>query len=192
MIKIHPANVVKGHRDGVTQNYEELRAIEDTLGNVPSHIKVLLPDSDISTISLFPIMDYCLTVRGTVGIEAACRGIRVLTAGTGRYDRLGFTLDFQSPDTYLEALERLQNIESMDDSESELARRYAYGEFLLRTIPITSVSFGYRADADATLDSTLNVCGDKNLSAAPDVKHIADWIASDDFDCCIMKIDNHL
>ena len=40
-------------------------------GELPSHISVIYPETDISTLSLFQIGHYCLTVRGTVGIEAS-------------------------------------------------------------------------------------------------------------------------
>ena len=36
-------------------------------------------------IHLFKVIDYGITVRGTIGIELPCFGIPVITAGTGRY-----------------------------------------------------------------------------------------------------------
>jgi hypothetical protein len=53
-------------------------------------------------------MDYCLTVHGTAGIEAARLGITVLTTGTGRYDRRGFTSDSDSREEYLAKPARIQ------------------------------------------------------------------------------------
>jgi hypothetical protein len=60
-----------------------------------------MPETDISTYSFFELTDYCLTVRGTIGIEMACYGVPVLTAGTGRYSHLGFTIDSGTREEYL-------------------------------------------------------------------------------------------
>ena len=49
-----------------------------------------MPDSSVSTFSLIRLMDYCLTVRGTVGLRSTIFGKLVLTAGAGRYDKFGF------------------------------------------------------------------------------------------------------
>ena len=53
-------------------------------------------------------MDYCLTVWGIIGIGAATHRIPVMTAGTGRYHGLGFTIDSQTKKEYKS---RLLNIE---------------------------------------------------------------------------------
>ena len=94
IIKVHPANIVKDARDGSNAEHSEVTVLKEVLGGMPEHICLIEASSNVSTLSLFSVMDYCLTVRGTIGIEAAYRGIPVLTAGTGRYDRRGFTIDF--------------------------------------------------------------------------------------------------
>jgi hypothetical protein len=53
---------------------------------------VLLPDTKISTLSLYRFADYGVTVRGTPGLEIACFGKPAFTAGTGTYAGLGFHL----------------------------------------------------------------------------------------------------
>lgn len=178
IVKVHPANVVKSRRDGIAGEASEVLAVRKTLGELPPHIKLLTAESDISTLSVFGIMDYCLTVRGTVGIESACRGIRVLTAGTGRYDRLGFTMDFDSRGAYLAQLENLQDVPPMSPQETELARRYAYGLFILRAVRLKSVRFRYRADEVATLEAQLSCRDYHELLSAPDVTALSEWIRS--------------
>ena len=93
VIKAHPANSVKDYRE---KNKSELDAINEVVNKLPEHIKFIDCDDSTSTISYFDFIDYCLTVRGTVGIEAACWGIPVITAGSGRYDNIGFTIDHKS------------------------------------------------------------------------------------------------
>ena len=82
-------------------------------------------------------MDYCLTVRGTIGIEAASFGIRVLTAGTGRYDHRGFTTDSETRETYLARIAAIETLPRLSAAEQELAERFAYGAFMLRPFALT-------------------------------------------------------
>lgn len=151
IIKIHPANIVKAKRDNYRGEHVELMAVYETLGQLPEHMKVIPPESDINTFSLFEIMDYCFTVRGTIGIEASAMGITTLTAGTGRYDRLGFTHDFDSKEAYLECIQKLQDIQPMSEEAKELARRYAYGIFILRPIQLDLLEHRYYRDEKATM-----------------------------------------
>lgn len=177
LVKVHPVNVVKNSREGITAEHSEITAIKREIGKLPDHVKLIPADTDISTLSLFGLMDYCLTVRGTIGIEAACRGITVLTAGTGRYDRRGFTRDFSSREEYLAALARLEDMPGMTARETELARRYAYGLFLCRPLTLTAIDHVYRKDATASLQSSFKV-GPGELASAPEVRAIRDWLKS--------------
>jgi len=151
IIKIHPANVVKAKRDDYKGVHKELAAVYETLGSLPEHIKVIPPESDINTFSLFSLMDYCLTVRGTIGIEASMMGINTITAGTGRYDRLGFTHDFDSKEEYLDFVKNLHDVPPMNEKSIELARRFAYGIFLLRPIHLDLLDLRYNQDEKGSM-----------------------------------------
>ena len=192
IVKVHPANVVKDRRDGAAGEHGELTAIRRTLGELPDHIKVMPADTPIGTLSLFSLMDYCLTVRGTIGVEAACRGIRVLTAGTGRYDGYGFTADFDSRDDYLRAVGTIESLSPMNNVEKELARRYAYGVFKTRSIPLYSVGFGFKRNAKAEIKTWVEVENREELMRGEDVTAIADWIVSGDEDCCHWQSDESI
>ena len=151
IIKIHPANIVKAKRDHYRGEHKELLAVYETLGKIPEHIKIIPPETDINTFSLFNLMDYCLTVRGTVGIESAALGINTLTAGTGRYDRKGFTHDFKTRHDYLECLSSLESMPAMSKESIELAKKYAYGLFILRPIELDLLDHGFNQDKKASI-----------------------------------------
>ena len=104
IVKIHPGNMVKDRRDGYQGEHSEIAAIRTAVGALPPHVRLIAAGDDIGTLSLYHVLDHCITVRGTVGIEAAAFGKRVVTAGTGRYDRLGFTVDPGTVDAYLDTL----------------------------------------------------------------------------------------
>jgi len=181
IVKIHPANVAKSIRDNFSGEFSEIAAIRRTIGKLPDHITLIPPDSDISTISLFQIMDYCLTVRGTIGIEAGCFGIRVLTAGTGRFDRLGFTRDYATTADYLADLRRLPALPPMTPAEIELARRFAYGVFMARPTKLTANTFRFGDGILAQLESKIRIEA-PTIYSSPDVLSLAAWIASGDED----------
>jgi hypothetical protein len=127
---------------------------------------------------MFEAMDYCVTVRGTVGMEAACFGVPVLTAGTGRYDRLGFTIDHDSRDHFLDTLSQLERVPGLGEAQTELARRFAYGVIMARPLPLQSVQFGYHHDAGATMSAKLTLDPAEDVADASDVAAIAAWIRS--------------
>ena len=182
VVKIHPANIVKNVRDGVGSEPSELTAIRSLGGTLPSHVRIIQPDSRMSTLSLYSVMDYCVTVRGTVGIEAASLGISVLTAGTGRYDRLGFTIDSDSKAQYLNRLAHIQEIPSLSAEQRGLAERFAHGVFVLRPFSLHTVTLEYQRDAKATLRSRVCLPKGQDVRAATDLGALADWIRSGEED----------
>ncbi len=121
IVKIHPENIVKNRRDGVPGEPSEVVAIREHIGDLPSHVVMLDASTDISTYSLFQIMDYCLTVWGTVGIEAVSFGVPVLTAGIGHYEYRGFTVDSDSRTEYLSRLAPIHEQPLLSAHERKLA-----------------------------------------------------------------------
>jgi hypothetical protein len=184
IIKIHPAHVAKSAMERYQGEPAELIAVRERIGELPPHISVVPAGTDINTFSLFAVMDYCLTVRGTIGIEAASFGIRVLTAGTGRYDHKGFTTDSKTREEYLERLDHIQDIPPLSDSERELAERFAYGAFIIRPLPLTTLSIEHERDIEATTRIWINAKSALDLASAPDLNAFAEWAAdrtSEDF-----------
>ena len=147
-------------------------------------MKLVPAESDINTYSLFPIMDYCLTVRGTIGMESAALGIPVITAGTGRYDHKGFTLDSDSQEDYLDLLRRLETISPLSAAERTLAEKFAHGVFLLRPLPLSTVTVTTRSNGAATAQIEVNALTREDWLDAEDLDSLSSWVCSssdDDF-----------
>jgi hypothetical protein len=178
LVKVHPANLIKDVRDGVSGAPSEVLALRDRVGQLPPHVKVIPADTDITTLSLFEITDYCLTVRGTVGMEAALLGKNVITAGTGRYDRHGFTTDFESRADYLARLATLEELGPPTPLMRERAERYTYGVFMCRPVRLKRLDFKFTKDAAATLVTGWTVRTVAELRKAPELVAIADWLRS--------------
>jgi hypothetical protein len=186
IFKVHPANLVKASREGIAYEAAEIRVLKESIGEIPGHIKILESDSEISTYSLFSIMDYCLTVRGTIGIESAAYGIKTLTAGTGRYDRLGFTADFDSREAYLEAIKNLSSIPPMTDEEIGWARRFAWAIFKMRHIPIDPLNWTVERNETASQEITFKQDMNKeNFKNSEFVVRVSRFFNSEDEDVLI-------
>jgi hypothetical protein len=177
IIKLHPAHLVKAKQRNDTSRPMEIDTIEATFGKLPDHVKIVYPDDELSTYSLFQIADYAVTVRGTVGIESALFGIPVITAGTGRYDRRGFTIDSATREEYLQKLATLQTYPRLSIAQIELAERYAYAVFICRPLGLSSVSFEYERDGIATPKVTIHCRTREQWLAAADISHLASWIS---------------
>jgi hypothetical protein len=179
VIKLHPANVWKLRRDRFEGELDELVAIRDRVGELPPHVTVLAPDSDLSTWSLFDVTDWGVTIRGSVGFELPCLGTPVLTAGTGFYSGRGFTVDSATGDEYLARLRSIEETPPLTAEAVTLARKHAYALFLLRQTRFTSFRALYRdvAKIDYPFEATieLRVGSADELARADDLRRFGDW-----------------
>lgn len=191
VIKVHPANIWRLERDEKSQHQKhygklaEYLLIDKAIGQLPGHVKIMPPETDINTFSLFSVADYILTVRGTIGIEAPCYGVPVFTAGTGRYAGLGFTNDSATRQEYLDKLSRLQEFPSLTTEQVKLARQHAYALFLMRPFSFGSFEIKYYHDKKAhVLDPRIEikVLSDQGFANAKDLNQFADWVLGEDID----------
>ena len=127
---------------------------------LPDNFYYLSSKSKINTYFLLDILDYCVTVRGTVGIEAAMRGKEVITAGTGRYENKGFTNNFMDLEEYQHTISNLHKFKSNLTRVEELANKFAYISLICKNYSPRNFSFFYTHD----LRSKLQVIQNDNQS----------------------------
>ncbi|MBI5413109.1 hypothetical protein HZA42_02030 [Candidatus Peregrinibacteria bacterium] len=179
IIKLHPANAWKRARENVVSELAEITLIRKHIGVLPSYVKLLFPDTDISTFSLFKFADYGLTVRGTIGMELPCLGVPVFTAGTGRFSGLGFTVDSKSKEEYLERLSKIQEYPRLSEEQTLLAKQHAYCAFKLRPWIMKSfkAQFNYKKKGVHPLDNNLffTVSSIDEITANGDLAKWAAW-----------------
>jgi hypothetical protein len=137
LVKLHPSNLTKRGFHG-SERVDEVELIERHVGTLPAHVALVFPDTDVSTLSLYRWADVGITVRGTPGVEMPCFGRPVLTAGTGRYSGLGFTIDSGTRAEYLDRLARVQDVGPLTSDEVQRAKWYAYALFKLRSWNVRS------------------------------------------------------
>jgi hypothetical protein len=179
IVKLHPANVWKRRRDGVEHlELDEVAAIRDAVGELPPHVGLLRPESDIGTRSIFDLAAWGITIRGSIGVELPCFGVPVLTAGTGFYSGRGFTVDSDTPEEYLDRLRSIQRVQPLSNEQTELARKHAYALFFLRGTHFTSFRPVFRSEAGRhPLDQNLvlTVRSRQELERAQDLHRFAEW-----------------
>lgn len=125
VVRVHPGELL-----GAGHPSQEI--VAGSVPTLPDSVKVIPPDSDVNTYDLMDLAHVGLVYTTTVGMEMAMKGIPVIVAGDAHYRGKGFTIDPQSMDEYLRALDRSlerEFREPIDSSRIELARRYAYRFF---------------------------------------------------------------
>jgi len=181
IVKLHPANVWKRKRDHVSGELDEHTAVREHVGELPPHVKLLEPDTDISTWSLFDVTDYGVTIRGSIGFELPCFGKPALTAGTGFYSGRGFTVDSETKDEYLGRLARIHELDPPSAEGIELAKKHAYALFKLRQTRFTSFRSVFKPveeiddPSEATIELNLRDAGE--LARAEDLRLLGEWAA---------------
>jgi hypothetical protein len=180
IVKAHPSNVFRAAHGDVQGECSEIVLMREHYPELPEHVKLLRPETRISTLSLYRWADYGVTVRGTPGMEMACFGKPVFTAGTGTYAGLGFTRDSSSVEEYLGRLATVRDTPPMTVDEIRRARRYAHTLFLRR--PWCSHTFSLEYDFPETgwhpLDRNIawDAANGAALDGADDLHRWADWI----------------
>jgi len=180
VVKMHPANAWKLKQDGHVGEMNEIEILEQSLGKLPPHVKIVDPYTDVNTFALFSVTDFCLTVRGTIGIEMPCYGIPAIVAGTGRYAGYGFTNEFETAQDYLDTLAHLQTVSRLDPARIELAKKHAHALFVRRPLDLTSIEIVMHTDEQSggltERDTVLKGASLEEFGAQPDIRALADWV----------------
>lgn len=124
VVKLHPFNVFKLQREGKSEE-SEMRLLRDLMP-LPDHVRIMRANTPVNTQSLFPVVDYVLTVNGTVGMEFPCYGVPAVLAGTGRYNGKGFTIEPPAREAYFEQLRTLHEVPPLDTATQARARQHFY------------------------------------------------------------------
>ncbi len=177
ILKVHPANAFRSRHGDVTGESAELGILHKVAPTPPAHFTVLSAEAKASTLDIYEIADIAVTVRGTPGLEFACLGKPVLTAGSGHYSGLGFTIDSATSQEYLDRLASLPNGLALPESARERARRYAHTLFVRRTWEPTP----FRPTLDIPgkgwhpLDSNIVLDRDTVAPGEVDLFHLRRW-----------------
>jgi hypothetical protein len=176
-IKVHPSNLWRGEFEYYHGGkYEEVRLIEQYIGELPEHVRFVYPDTPISPYTWMQVADFGVTVRGTSGIELGALGKTVVTAGSGRYEDVGFTLNSASVEEYLDVLSRLREVPQPTDRQRWLARRFAYATFCMKPFTLDFLTPVIRSGRKSIFSSDDLVYLGRRGEVAPDsMRRFAEW-----------------
>lgn len=133
LIKVHPAEAWNNPASGVQC------LIERYFPSLPSHVRIILAEEEISPLDFFQMIDGGVTVYGTSGLELALLGKPVILAGQAHYGGKGFTYDGLTPEDYKQLLRKAESLKQITEEQRQLARRYAYCYFIQRQVPFPVV-----------------------------------------------------
>ena len=182
VIKVHPVNIWRSRVDRAQMEQLEINCLTKEFGTLPDYVCVMPATTNINTFSLFSVIDYGLTVRGTIGMELPCFGIPVITAGSGRYSGRGFTIDPKTKSEYAEMLTNLHHVQPLPISVMRLAQLHYDAAIFLRPIPMKSFIQEYQPKGTifSRLGSNVKVISkpDASLRESSDLGRVVDWISS--------------
>ena len=130
LIKIHPSEL-NDNPDTGCQKF-----IEKNFPHLPTHIKVIKMDDDISPLDFYNLLDGGVTVMGTGGLELSLKGKPVILAGDAHYSNKGFTYDAKDKESYSELLKKASVTDMLDENKKTLASKYGYIYFIQKQIPL--------------------------------------------------------
>lgn len=132
VIRVHPAEVkaVKKSLQPVVQE------IAFRYGKLPDNIKVVSPESDVSSYDLAEMSSANVIYGTKMGLEMALMRRPVIVAGESFVRGKGFTHDASTPAEYLRLLDEAVTLPPMDDANYERALRYGHHFYYRRQIDL--------------------------------------------------------
>jgi hypothetical protein len=125
VIRVHPAEV---RVPGWVNREPVLGRLQESFPTLPVNVRIVPPESDLSSYTLAQLARCGLVYSSTMGLEMAMEGIPVVVAGEVHYGDKGFTLDTAGPTDYPQLIVRAME-SPRDRGTQERARRYGYALF---------------------------------------------------------------
>lgn len=127
IIRTHPAEIVKGIPEAGERFGEMLLELYN--GELPCNIIWVDGNAKLTFYDLLSITSIGIAYTTTAGLEMACRGIPVITAGNSPYRGKGFTFDTNTTAEYFDEMEYLMCNSISDDEKERIksqARKFFY------------------------------------------------------------------
>ena len=124
VVRAHPAEIVPKFQT----RGRIVEQIEERFAPIPSNVRLIGPESTVSSDTLRSMASLNLVYCSSVGMEAVIAGQPVLICGNPYYARKGFTINVDSPSQYDGLLEEHAAGKPLipPPQSAELARRFLY------------------------------------------------------------------
>lgn len=124
IVRTHPAEIKVP--DAFKNEVLTCDVIRRRFSHLPENIKLIEPDSSISSYAVADMSDVCMVYTSTMGIELALQGRKVWTAANAYYAGKGFTLDLQSREHMVEMLGQRPLDGRLTPEQIGLAEKFAH------------------------------------------------------------------
>jgi hypothetical protein len=136
VIRVHPSEI---HLPGRASRDSLAAYIARTHPDLPTNVQVIGPADPVSSYALMAASDLGLVYTSTVGLELSVSGVPTIVAGDTHYRAKGFTIDVNSPEEFLGALDAALTDSTFGIPDVESARRYAHFFFFRAPLPAPGV-----------------------------------------------------
>jgi hypothetical protein len=135
LVRIHPAEI-----SGFPPSRQPiLRELAARVPRLSPNVKVVPPESGMSTYGLMSLCNAAIIYGTKMGVELTSVGVPVIVAGEAWIRNKGLTHDAGTPEQYFAILDRLPFAGKLEPAQLVRARRYAYHFFFNRMIPLPFV-----------------------------------------------------
>jgi hypothetical protein len=134
-VRVHPAEV----SGSPPSRQRAADVIAPHFPQLPANVRVIGPESALSTYALAERADAALIYATKTGVELSAIGIPVIVAGEAWVRGKGFTYDAASPSDYREKLAALPFGRRLDPERQDLALKYAHHFFFRRMLELPFV-----------------------------------------------------
>lgn len=132
VVRLHPAETKIAADVTQEKSMDYLRTVFPTL---PDNVRLIPPESDVSSYKLIDLADAVLVYTSTIGLESALERKPTVVCGITHYWQKGFTVDVTSERDYYAALEGLIAAGEPPDLDWAAAWKYAYVFFFKSMVP---------------------------------------------------------
>ena len=141
VIRIHPAEAII--HEGVYGRELIGELIHKRFGTLPSNVRIVEAQSQISSYSLIDVCDAVAVMASTIGLETAMMGKKpLILAGYSILNNRGFGIAPENRNEYFRILEQVGLLNSPSPEECEMARRFGYLYLFRSAWPISFFDSG--------------------------------------------------
>jgi hypothetical protein len=132
LIRIHPAEI----RGTMASRQPLLREILDVYPTLASNIRVIPPESNISSYAAMELCDSAIIFGTKMGVELSAIGLPVIAAGEAWVRNKGITEDPITKNEYFKLLDCLPFRKRLSEDKERRGLKYAFHFFFRRMIPV--------------------------------------------------------
>lgn len=153
VIRIHPAE----KKGGAPTNQPIMDVIKRKYKTLPQNIRIISPESDISSYVLAEHSKAAIIYGTKMGLEIALMGVSLIVCGESFSRNKGYGIDINSRDEYFELLKTVDTLSFSTSETQERAIRYAHYLYFRKMLDIPLGNFSASKDPANNANQITNL-----------------------------------